>query len=99
MFNAEICIEEITQIATNIHQDNFKTNKRMDELIFIWDTWLEPNRIRLQLGETSITVRIELYSGVLTERTLTGENCYRELLEYLKRIESRDSLHAEIEVE
>lgn len=55
--------------------------------------------IRLQLGETSITVRIELYSGVLTERTLTGENCYHELLEYLKRIESKDSLHAEIEVE
>ena len=99
MSNEEICIEEITQIAPNIRQDNSKTNKRMDELIFIWDEWLEPNRIRLQLGETSITVRIELYSGVLTERTLTGENCYRELLEYLKRIESKDSLHAEIEVE
>lgn len=60
---------------------------------------MEPNRIRLQLGETSITVRIELYSGVLTERTLTGENCYLELLEYLKQIESKDSLYAEIEVE
>ena len=93
-----ICIEEITQIAPNIHQDNSKTNKRMDELIIIWETWLEPSRIRLQLGETSIIVRIELYRGVLTEMTLTGENCYRELLEYLKRIESRDGLHAEIEV-
>ncbi|MFY9964276.1 MAG: hypothetical protein WBL44_11650 [Nitrososphaeraceae archaeon] len=60
---------------------------------------MEPNKIRLQLGETSITVRIELYGGVLTERTLTGENCYLQLLEFLKRLESRDTLHAELEVE
>ena len=40
-----------------------------------------------------------MYGGVLTERTLTGENCYLQLLEFLKRLESRDTLHAELEVE
>jgi hypothetical protein len=57
---------------------------------------LEPYSIRLQLGKSSITVRIELYSGVLTEKTFTGENCYLGLLEFLKQIESSNSLHVEI---
>jgi hypothetical protein len=60
---------------------------------------MEPKGVHLLLGEKSITVRIELYSGVMTEKTLTGENCYLELLEYLRRIDATDRLHAEINLE
>ena len=60
---------------------------------------MEPNSIHLSLGESSITVRIELYSGVMTEKTLIGKNCYLELLEFLKQIDSTSRLHAEINLE
>lgn len=60
---------------------------------------MEPNNIRLSLGESSITVRVELYSGVMTEKTLTGKNCYFELLEFLRQIDSISGLHAEINLE
>ena len=60
---------------------------------------MEPNSIHILLGKESITVRIELYSGVLTEKTLTGKNCYLELLEFLRQIDSTNRLNAEIELE
>jgi hypothetical protein len=60
---------------------------------------MEPKSVHLLLGEKSITVRIELYGGVMTEKTLTGENCYLKLLEFLKRIDTTDRLHAEINLE
>lgn len=60
---------------------------------------MEPTKIHLSLGESLITVRIELYSGVMTEKTLTGKNCYLELLEFLKQVDSTGRLHAEINLE
>jgi hypothetical protein len=60
---------------------------------------MEPKKVHLLLGEKSITIRIELYGGVMTEKTLTGENCYLKLLEFLRQIESTDSLHAVINLE
>ncbi|MGH9978695.1 MAG: hypothetical protein ACRD8Z_23115 [Nitrososphaeraceae archaeon] len=60
---------------------------------------MEPKSVHLLLGEKSIIVRIELFGGVMTEKTLTGENCYRKLLEFIRRIDTTDSLHAEIDLE
>gem|GEM_PF-3952949 len=59
---------------------------------------MESNSIHLSLGESSITVRIELYCGVMTEKTLTGKNCYLELLEFLRQIDSTSKLQAEIDL-
>jgi hypothetical protein len=60
---------------------------------------MEPKSVHLSLGEKSITVRIELYGGVLTEKTLTGQDCYLKLLNFLKQIDATDGLHAEINLE
>ena len=59
---------------------------------------LEPNIIHLELNANSIVVRIEMFSGVLTERTFTGDNCYLQLLAFLKQIEGRDNLQAKLVV-
>ncbi|MFZ0555314.1 MAG: hypothetical protein WBX81_08120 [Nitrososphaeraceae archaeon] len=58
-----------------------------------------PKNIQLQLGDKCITVRIEVFSGVLTERTFTGENCYPQLLDYLRQVGFKDNLQAEIGVD
>ncbi|HZD34165.1 MAG TPA: hypothetical protein VE130_03085 [Nitrososphaeraceae archaeon] len=60
---------------------------------------MEPNNIRLKLGAGSITIGIEMFSGVLTERTFNGKNCYTELLDFLNQIGSKGTLQAEIEIE
>jgi hypothetical protein len=60
---------------------------------------MEPKSVHLLLGEKSITIRIELYDGVMTEKTLTGENCYLKLLEFLRQIDATDHLHAAINLE
>lgn len=59
---------------------------------------LEPNVIHLELNANSIVVRIEVFSGVLTERTFTGDTCYLQLLTFLKQIEARDNLQAKLVV-
>jgi hypothetical protein len=65
---------------------------------FIPNILLEPNVIHLELNANSIVVRIEMFSGVLTERTFTGDNCYLQLLAFLKQIEGRDNLKAKLVV-
>jgi hypothetical protein len=60
---------------------------------------MESKKVHLLLGEKSITIRIELYGGVMTEKTLTGENCYLKLLEFLRQIDATDSLQAVINLE
>jgi hypothetical protein len=65
---------------------------------FIPNILLEPNVIHLELNANSIVVRIEMFSGVLTERTFTGDNCYLQLLAFLKQIEGRDNLQAKLVV-
>jgi hypothetical protein len=60
---------------------------------------MEPKSVHLSLGEKSITVRIELYGGVMTEKTLTGEDCYLKLLNFLRRIDTTDRMHAEINLD
>jgi hypothetical protein len=35
----------------------------------------------------------------MTEKTLTGENCYLKLLEFLRQIDATDHLHAAINLE
>jgi hypothetical protein len=63
---------------------------------FIPNILLEPNAIHLELNANSIVVRIEMFSGVLTERTFTGDDCYLQLLTFLKQIEANDNLQAKL---
>jgi hypothetical protein len=63
---------------------------------FIPNILLEPNVIHLELNANSIVVRIEMFSGVLTERTFTGDDCYLQLLTFLKQIEANDNLQAKL---
>jgi hypothetical protein len=65
---------------------------------FIPNILLEPNVIHLELNANSIVVRIEMFSGVLTERTFTGDDCYLQLLTFLKQIEANDNLQAKLVV-
>lgn len=65
---------------------------------FVPNILLEPKDIHLELNANSIVVRIEMFSGVLTERTFTGENCYLQLLTFLKQIGARDNLQAKLVV-
>lgn len=58
-----------------------------------------PNNIQLLLRSKSITIRIEMFSGVLTERTFTGINCYLELLHFLKQIDLTNKLQVEIDID
>ncbi len=58
-----------------------------------------PNNIHLELRSNSITIRIEMFSGVLTERIFTGENCYLELLDFLRQVEMKNKLQVEIDIE
>ena len=45
---------------------------------------MESNAIQLELEEKSITVKMEVLKGVLTSRTFRGNDCYLQLLRYLK---------------
>jgi hypothetical protein len=45
---------------------------------------MESNVIQLILGEKTITIKTEVLSGVLTSKTFHGNNCYSELLRFIK---------------
>ena len=60
---------------------------------------MESNKIRLKLGAESITIGIEMFSGVLAERTFNGKSCYLQLLDFLNKIEFKGTLQAEIEID
>lgn len=45
---------------------------------------MESNAIQLELEEKSITIRTEVLKGVLTSRTFSGDDCYLQLLRFLK---------------
>jgi hypothetical protein len=45
---------------------------------------MESNVIQLELGENTITIKAEVLRGVLTSKTFYGQDCYSELLRFIK---------------
>lgn len=45
---------------------------------------MDPNVIQLELDEKSITVKTEVMQGVLTSKTFHGNDCYLQLLGFIK---------------
>ena len=46
---------------------------------------MDSNNIQLELEENSITLRIQALAGVLTSKTFVGEDCYLQLIEFMKK--------------
>jgi hypothetical protein len=49
-----------------------------------WISHMDPNVIQLELDEKSITVKTEVMQGVLTSKTFHGNDCYLQLLGFIK---------------
>lgn len=45
---------------------------------------MDSNNIQLELEENSITLRIQALAGVLTSKTFIGEDCYLQLINFMK---------------
>ena len=52
---------------------------------------MDSNNIQLELGEHSITLRIQALAGVLTSKTFNGEDCYLQLVRFMKKAFSQSS--------
>jgi hypothetical protein len=51
---------------------------------------MESNVIQLELGEKTITIKAEVLRGVLTSKIFRGNDCYSELLRFIKEAFSED---------
>jgi hypothetical protein len=49
------------------------------------------DNIQLELEENSITLRIQALAGVLTSKTFVGEDCYLQLIKFMKKAFSPSS--------
>jgi hypothetical protein len=56
-----------------------------------WISHMDPNVIQLELDEKSITVKTEVLQGVLTSKTFHGNDCYLQLLGFIKEAFSRSN--------
>ncbi|HYZ94666.1 MAG TPA: hypothetical protein VE566_02805 [Nitrososphaeraceae archaeon] len=52
---------------------------------------MDSNNIQLELEEYSITLKIQALQGVLTSKTFHGEDCYLQLICFMKEAFSRGS--------
>ena len=52
---------------------------------------MDSNNIQLELEENSITLRIQALAGVLTSKTFIGEDCYLQLINFMKKAFSPSS--------
>ena len=52
---------------------------------------LDSNNIQLELEEYSITLKIQALRGVLTSKTFHGEDCYLQLIGFMKEAFSKGS--------
>jgi hypothetical protein len=52
---------------------------------------MNSNTIQLELEEDSITLRIQALTGVLTSKTFNGQDCYLQLIMFLKKAFSPSS--------
>ena len=46
---------------------------------------MESAKIQLELKPDAITVRVNLWQGVLTTKTFEGPDCYRQMLNFIKQ--------------
>ena len=52
---------------------------------------LDSNNIQLELEEYSITLKIQALRGVLTSKTFHGEDCYLQLIGFMREAFSKGS--------
>lgn len=52
---------------------------------------MDSNNIQLELEEYSITLRIHALQGVLTSKTFHGEDCYLQLIGFMREVFYRGS--------
>ena len=52
---------------------------------------MDSNNIQLELEECSITLKMQALQGVLTSKTFRGEDCYVQLIVFMKEAFSRGS--------
>ena len=52
---------------------------------------MDSNNIQLELEENSITLRIQALAGVLASITFVGEDCYLQLIKFMKKAFSPSS--------
>jgi hypothetical protein len=47
---------------------------------------MESFKIQLELGSNAITVRANVWQGVLTTKTFEGSKCYTQMLMFIKKL-------------
>ena len=47
---------------------------------------MESFKIQLELASNAITVRANVWQGVLTTKTFEGSECYRQMLIFIKKL-------------
>ena len=58
---------------------------------------MESNVVQLELEEKSITIKTELWKGVLTSKMFSGSDCYLQLLRFMKQeLASNTAINATI---
>ena len=51
---------------------------------------MESINLQLELKQDSITVRANLWQGVLVDKTFEGQNCYVQMLSFIKQAYPND---------
>ena len=51
---------------------------------------MESINLQLELKQDSITVRANLWQGVLVDKTFEGQDCYVEMLSFIKQAYPND---------
>lgn len=46
---------------------------------------MQSARIQLELTPDSVTVRANIFGGVLTTKTFNGPDCYKQMLDFIKK--------------
>ncbi|HZA64468.1 MAG TPA: hypothetical protein VE573_16455 [Nitrososphaeraceae archaeon] len=51
---------------------------------------MESINLQLELKQDSITVRANLWQGVLVDKTFEGQDCYVQMLSFIKQVYPND---------
>ncbi len=61
---------------------------------------MEPTKIQLELKPDTITIKVNMWQGVLTTETFEGPDCYTQMLNFIKQEFPDDHfMHATIALE
>jgi hypothetical protein len=47
---------------------------------------MESVKLQLELNPRAITIRTNLWEGVLTAKTFEGDDCYSQMLDFIKQV-------------